>query len=121
MTQILKEGEGWRLGWKPEASVFQGLVGGYAWAFELTAAELNDFCRLVQQLDRTMHEMAERLMDEEKLTCEAESDRLWLEATGYPDAYELRLIVQSGRAVEGCWEATAVPELVLAVKTLKSF
>ncbi len=36
-------------------------------------------------------------MDEERITCEAESELLWLEVEGYPDSYTLRLIVNSDR------------------------
>ena len=57
--RLLKKGLGWRIGWNPTSSTYQGLVGGEDWALELTEAEFNDFCRLFEQLDQTMKVMAE--------------------------------------------------------------
>ncbi|WP_424103458.1 DUF1818 family protein [Moorena producens] len=121
MERLVKHGEGWRIGWDPEAPNYKGLVGAEDWAFELTESELNDFCRLLLQLAQTMSEMANELMDEEKITCEAESDWLWMEVEGYPSAYTLRLILNQGRCCEGSWVATAVPGLLAAAKSLKVF
>ena len=56
MQKVLKSGAGWRVGWNL-ASAYQGLVGGDDWAFELTAAELADFCRLLGQLVANMRSM----------------------------------------------------------------
>ncbi|MBW4487572.1 MAG: DUF1818 family protein [Trichocoleus desertorum ATA4-8-CV12] len=121
MERLVKSGSGWRLGWDPNALEFQGLVGGEDWAIELTEAELNDLCRLSEQLAGTMQHMATELMDEEKISCEAESDLLWLETEGYPHAYSLRFILQSGRRGEGSWPASAVPDLLQALQVLKVF
>ncbi|MCL1468927.1 DUF1818 family protein [Argonema galeatum] len=121
MERIVKSGEGWRMGWNPNAAKFKGLVGGDNWAIELTEAELNDFCRLLEQLAATMSQIASELMDEEKIACEAESDLLWLEVAGYPHAYSLHLIVNCDRQCEGSWPADAVPGLLQAVQVLKVF
>jgi Domain of unknown function (DUF1818) len=121
MTRQLRSGNGWRLGWDGEAIEFPGLVGGDEWAIELTAPEFDDFCHLAAQLSETMRQMRQELMDEERISCEVESDRLWLEAEGYPHAYNLRLIVLTGRRGEGFWEAAAVPELLRAMQVLKVF
>jgi hypothetical protein len=121
MERQLKSGTEWRLGWNPSADEFQGLVGGADWAIELTLAELDDFCRLVVQLADTMTAMAVELMAEERISCEAESDLLWLEAEGYPYLYSIRLILRVGRRGEGNWAATAVPELIQAAQTLRVF
>lgn len=121
MERLLKTGSGWRLGWNPKAADYQGLVGGDDWAFELTEAELDDFCRLVGQLAQTMSQMAGELMDEEKISCEAESNLLWMEVEGYPHAYKLRFILNTGRRFEGSWNADAVPGLVQAAGSLKVF
>lgn len=121
MEQVLKQGRGWRIGWNPSADLYQGLVGSEDWALELTEAELQDFCRLLAQLAQTMTQMAQELMEEEKIACEAESSLLWLEGEGYPHAYSLRLILNQGRRGEGNWSADAVPELVQAVASLKFF
>jgi Domain of unknown function (DUF1818). len=47
VDRILKTGTGWRLGWNPQATEFQGLVGGDTWAMELTQAEFDDFLSVV--------------------------------------------------------------------------
>ncbi|NJR67526.1 MAG: DUF1818 family protein [Synechococcales cyanobacterium CRU_2_2] len=114
----LQEGAGWRLGWNPGVVTYQGLVGGANWSIELTAAELDNFCRLLIQLADTMATMAAELMDEERLCCETESDRLWLEAEGFPQDYGLRMILSQGRGAEGAWAAAAVPGLLGAVRSL---
>ncbi|MBF2021459.1 MAG: DUF1818 family protein [Hydrococcus sp. C42_A2020_068] len=119
--RLLRVGNGWRIGWNPNAEIYKGLVGGEDWAIELTEDELNDFCCLLEQLTQMMTRMADELMDEEKIACEAESDRLWMEVEGYPHAYSLRLILNQGRCCEGYWSAEAVAELVRAARTLKGF
>jgi hypothetical protein len=121
MTRQMRSGDGWRLGWDPEASEFCGLVGGEDWAIELTAPELNDFCRLVNQLADTINQLSDELMEEERISCEVESDLLWLEAEGYPNAYGLRLILLTGRRVEGAWTADAVSGLLQAIQVLHVF
>ncbi|NEP02357.1 MAG: DUF1818 family protein [Symploca sp. SIO2E9] len=121
MERIIKEGSGWRLGWNPQACQYQGLVAGDGWAIELTEAELDDFCRLLEQLAQTMSEMASELMDEEKITCEAESNLLWMEVEGYAEEYSVRFILNTGRCCEGSWSARVVPSLLQAVESLKVF
>lgn len=121
MARQVKTGAGWRLGWDDEAIEFRGLVGGEEWAIELTEAEFNDFCRLVVQLAETMSLMSQELMEEERISCEAESDLIWLEAEGFPQAYRLHLILLQGRRGEGSWLEAAVPALVQAAQTLRVF
>ncbi len=121
MDRVLKTGIGWRIGWNPSAPQYQGLVGTGEWAIELTAAELDDFCRLLSQLADTMKQMASELMEEEKISLEAESDLLWMEVEGYPHSYCLRFILNSGRCAEGKWNADAVPGLLQAAGMLKVF
>jgi Domain of unknown function (DUF1818) len=121
VDKILKSGEGWRLGWRPATPNYPGLVGSEEWALELTAMEMADFCRLVQQLAHTMSQMTNELMAEEKIDCEAESDLLWLQVSGYPHSYSLRLLLSSGRKAEGNWVETAVPSLIMATSTLGLF
>jgi len=116
----LKQGDGWRLGWNPDASEFKGLVGGDDWSLELTEAELEDLCRFVMDLADTMAYMATELMDEEKISCELESDRLWIEAEGYAHAYTLHFILHTGRRGEGNWGDRAAAELTRAVQALSS-
>jgi hypothetical protein len=110
-------GDGWRLGYQPTKE-YPALVGGDDWAFELTTTELTDFCRLLYQLADTMQQMQAELMAEEKIVCEAESDRLWLQVSGYAHSYELRLLLQTGRQAEGNWPATAVAPLLAAARQI---
>ena len=121
MERLIKSGPGWRIGWNPKAANYHGLVGGDEWAIELTELELDDFCRLLGHLSQTMREMTSELMDEEKIACEAESNLLWMEVEGYPSAYTLRFILNTGRRGEGSWIAQAVPGLVQAAQSLKVF
>lgn len=121
MSRQLKQGPGWRLGWDATASEFKGLVGAEAWALELTAVEFNDFTRLVVQLSEMMQTMAAELMAEEAITCEVASDRIWLEAQGFPDAFSLTVLVLQGRRGEGQWPAAIVPQLVQAIQVLQVF
>jgi hypothetical protein len=121
MHKVIKSGIGWRIGWNPDAAVFKGLVGTNDWSVELTEAELNDFCRLSNQLADTMKHLATELMDEEKIVCEVESELLWLEVEGYANFYTLRFILNTGRCAEGKWDAEALPELLQAAAMLKVF
>lgn len=121
MERLIKSGAGWRIGWNPNASEYQGLVGTDDWAIELTEAELDDFCRLLTKLANTMKQLTAELMDEEKIACEAESDLLWMEVEGYPHEYSLRFILNTGRCAEGKWNASAVPSLLQATGMLKVF
>lgn len=121
MQRIIKSGSGWRIGWDPSASEFKGLVGTDDWSIELTEAELVDFCRLLGQLADTIAQLREELMDEEAISCEVESDCLWLEVQGYPDAYDLHCILLTGRRCEGRWSTVAVPHLLQAARSLQVF
>lgn len=121
MPRLVREGNGWRLGWDPEADVYQGLIGTGDWAVELTGPEFKAFCRLFEQLDETVRAIAPELMDQERICCEAEGDGLWLEAEGFPNHYNLRFILNQGRRVEGFWPAQAVQELLQASRLLEVF
>lgn len=121
MARIVKSGLGWRIGWNPEAEEFKGLVGTDNWAIELTQVELNDFSRLLTQLADTMQELAAQLMDEEKITCEAESDLLWMEVSGYPHKYNLRCVFHKGRRAECEWEPGSVFGLLQGMRMLDVF
>ncbi|NEQ97635.1 MAG: DUF1818 family protein [Cyanothece sp. SIO2G6] len=116
----LNQGTGWRLGWSPDADRFQGLIGAEDWAIELTQAEFADVCRLTLQLADTMTAMAAELMDEERISCEAESEWVWVEAEGFPQTYELRVIILHDRRAEGTWAAAAVPELLQSMRLMAS-
>ncbi|NJK41882.1 MAG: DUF1818 family protein [Acaryochloridaceae cyanobacterium SU_2_1] len=121
MVQHLKEGTGWRLGWQSETISFQGLVGNNHWAFELTAAEFNDFRRLFQELAASMQSLRQELMAEERLVCEARSELISMQIEGVPDAYGLRLMLLTGRRSEGVWDAPSTSEILQALQTLEVF
>ena len=118
MSRIIKTGDGWRIGWHPQGKYYQGLVGTDDWAFELTQAELKDFHRLLKQLVDTMQQMTAELMDEEKISCEAETDLLWMEVEGYPYSYSLRLILNGDRRCEGNWSESVPPRLLQAFDSI---
>ena len=120
MQKVFKSGAGWRIGWNPTGK-YQGLVGGDDWAFELTAEELADFCRLLGQLVANVRSISAELMDEESIACEAESGLVWMQLAGISGKYSLRLILNTGRSCEGNWTTEALPDLVVAVDTLKFF
>lgn len=113
--RLLKQGQGWRWGFDRNRE-YSALIGSEDWALELTEAEFQDFRRLLSQLKETMAMMATELMDEEKITCEIESDLLWLEAEGYPQAFSLHVILHQGRGCEGSWTAIAVAELIQSLE-----
>ena len=114
----MRSGDGWRIGWHPQAAKYQGLVGANDWAIELTEAELTDFRRLLNQLVETMIMMKAELMEQEKISCEAETALLWMEVEGYPDSYSLRLILNSDRRCEGNWTEGVAPKLLDAFNSL---
>jgi hypothetical protein len=118
MPKRMASGLGWQIGWKSEAEVFEGLVGGDRWAIELTGQELRDFCRLSLQLAETMTQMAAELSDREKITCTAATEIIQVEVTGYPQSFSLNAQLQTGRRAELDWDASAVPELIAAIKSL---
>ncbi len=120
-AKILKEGRGWRIGWNPMSVIYKGLVGGDDWAFELTKSEFEDFCHFLEQLSQTMAQMANELMESERIAIEVESDLLWMEAEGTPAAYSLRLILHQSRGCEGNWREESVPELLSAAQMLTVF
>lgn len=121
MSRYIKEGEGWRLGWDSTAAAYPALIAGHDWALELTQSEFQDFCDLAQQLSGTMAQMASELMDAERIAIEAETQRIWLEAEGFPHHYSLHVIVLTGRGCEGTWGEAAVPHLLKAIPSLLVF
>jgi hypothetical protein len=119
--RFIKQGPGWRIGWNEESVIYKGLVGSDDWAIELTETEFRDFCRLVLQLGETMELMQAELMDEETITCEVQSDLIWLEVVGFPSAYSLRLLVEQGRRCEGNWQESAVKAMTAAIQVFNGF
>ena len=121
MGRIIKQGEGWRLGWNPASEGFPGLIGAEDWALELTWAEWDEFQRLLGSLTEAVAVIASELMDEEKIACEVEGDLLWLGAEGYAEAYGVRIVLNSGRRAEGSWTASAFAPMLQTLPTLSGF
>jgi Domain of unknown function (DUF1818) len=111
-------GQGWRLGYRSTNLLYPALVGSDDWAIELSPAELADFCRLLYQLAGNMELMTTELMTEEKIDCEAETELLWMQVSGYPSSYSLRLLLHSSRKAEGNWSAVALPEMIAATRRI---
>ena len=121
MTALLKEGQGWRIGWDETRNPFKALVGGEHWAIELTQQEFESLQRLTQQLSATMAAMATELMPDEQLTLEQETEQLWVEAEGFHHRYSLRFILLTGRGGEGGWPAEVVPDLLNGLERISVF
>lgn len=118
MPQLLKKGQGWRIGWHPEAEKYQALIGNDAWAIELTAAEFRELYRLLGQISETMTQIATELMDSERIAIAAESNLMWIEAEGFPHNYSLRLILHQERSCEVNWDEGVAPKLILAMRRI---
>lgn len=118
---MIKQGKGWRIGWKSEPTIYQGLLAGADWAMELTLAEMEDFCRLLPEIHQVVTEISQHLMDEESIVCEVESELLWLGTDGFADNYSLRIILSQGRGCEGTWSANVIPQLLQAVQSFQLF
>lgn len=121
MAHQLRSGDGWRVGWNPDAAAFQALLGADDWAVELTQPEFDEFCRLAQQLSAALVEIRPELMAEEAIACEASSDLLWMEVRGLPDAFSLSFILLTGRRAEGIWSAAATPNILRTVQMLRVY
>jgi len=118
MPRLLKKGQGWRIGWHPEAEKYQALIGNNAWAIELTAREFKELYRLLVQISETMEQIATELMDSERIAIAAESEVMWIEAEGFPHLYSLRLIFHQERRCEVNWDEGVAPELILAMRRI---
>ncbi|MDJ1185889.1 DUF1818 family protein [Roseofilum casamattae] len=118
---MIREGNGWRVGWRPDAREYPALLAGADWAIELTNAELEEFCRLLQQLVDSLQHIAPELMDAEKITCEAEGSLIWMEVEGFPHFFSLHFILNTGRRMEGSWPDSVTPEVINALNLLGGF
>ncbi len=116
MNKYLISGEGWRLGYSPDAEIFVGLVGAENWAIELNQQELNDFCRLSLQLAETMTSMQAELAEEENLICSAQTEEIFIEASGLVGNFTIHLQLLNGRRAEGIWRQEAIAEFLNAIR-----
>ncbi|MBL1209563.1 DUF1818 family protein [Geminocystis sp. GBBB08] len=118
---MIKQGNGWRIGWQEKATTYQGLIGSQHWALELTSEEMHDFHRLLLQIYQAMTEINSHLMEEETISCEVESDLMWLGVQGYPHNYSLRIILHHHRSCEGTWLENVIQDLIQASQSLDIF
>ena len=115
---MIKKGKGWRIGWRADAPVYKGLIGTDYWAIEMTQEEMQDFTSLLIKINQVMVDMSEHLMDEEKITCELDTNLLWLEARGFPHEYSLTVIFSQQRSCEVFFPADVIPSLINTVQSL---
>jgi len=118
VTKYLQSGEGWRLGYSPDAEIFVSLVGAENWAIELNHQEFEDFYRLSLQLTETMAAMQAELSEDEKLTCSAQTVNISMEASGLGDRFTIHLQLLNGRRGEGIWTERAIAEILTAIEAL---
>ena len=112
IEKIIKSGVGWRVGWNHEDNPYQGLIGTDFWTVELTKLELHDFCYFLTELTKVLTEISTELMEEEKITIDMESERLWIQLHGYPHDYHVYFILQNERKFEGTLSSNIIPELL---------
>ena len=115
------EGLGWRLVVDRSRDPFPVLIGGEAWAMELTSDEALALADGVALLRSQHHQLADRLMDEEDLELDWERDRLWIGLSLRQGSWSLRFVLEGGglrRSVEAGWDDGASPAIALALETL---
>ncbi|WP_216901533.1 DUF1818 family protein [Synechococcus sp. CCY 9618] len=126
------DGQGWRLVVDPTRSPYPALIGGEAWASELSGAELIVLRRGVMRLVDQHRDLAEALMAEEALDLEFEQPigdgpgsgcgSLWLGLSGDRHHWSLRLVLTpapGSRAVEGAWDSAASRAIAAALEGLR--
>jgi hypothetical protein len=64
--------------------------------------------------------MEAELMEQERISCEAETSLLWMEVEGYPNNYSLRVILNCDRRCEGNWAASIAPQLLEALNSFNN-
>lgn len=116
---MIYEGQGWRLGWKPDQGGYCALVAGDHWSIELESIEFQQFYHLLTELQNTLQSIQNELMEEESITCELENQWLWMEISGYPHHFDLHFILQQNRRCEGGWTAEIVQEILPILASLK--
>ena len=119
---IQQEGPGWRLARDPQRHPYGALIGGDAWAVELTETEAGALASLIDELVDQHTALREQLMEEEQITLELERSPWWGCLEGDRNAWSLQLILQpadaSQRGVELAWPAPAAEAVAAAMRTL---
>ena len=117
------EGPGWRLAVDPARPGYQALIGGDAWAIELSLDELSQLKSLCGRLQDQHLAISDQLMAEEAIEIALEQGPWWLELSGDRERWCLRFVLSgpSGRGAEGGWQPLASAELCLALAKAGSF
>ena len=118
---IQQEGPGWRFARDPSRVGYECLIGGEAWAFELTEAEWRDLVGLVSVLEDQHRSLADQLMKEESIDLEMERGDWWAALEGDRNHWQLSFVLtgNQGRGVEGCWPAPAAMAIVAAMRSAR--
>ena len=116
---IQQEGPGWRFALDLSRAGYQCLLGGEAWAFELTESEWRELAGLVCALEDQHRSMADQLMDEESIDLEMERGAWWVSLEGDRTHWQLSLVLTGnhGRGVEGHWPSPAAMAIVAAMRS----
>ena len=140
-----REGEGWRLAWDARRDRFPVLIGGEAWASELTASEGEALQRALLTLRSQHRDLADTLMEEESIGLEFHLEwpvdsadgevapgqspepsskdvgALWAALEGDRQTWSLRFVLQptsGGRGLEGLWAQGAAAAFLEAYTEL---
>lgn len=119
------EGRGWRLLVDPARQPFPVLIGGAAWAAELTWAEVRELRHLAGELERQLAALADRLLAEEAISMALERPlgpgSLWMELEGHRHCWSLRFVLTpatGARALEAGWDGAASAAISAALQGL---
>ena len=119
---IQQEGPGWRLAHDPSRLRYPVLIGGEAWAFELTEWEWQGLVALVSELTNQHQALVDQLLEEEAITLEMERAPWWGCLEGHRDRWALHVLLEAdatgGRGVEGHWPAPAAQAVTAAMRTI---
>ena len=119
---IQNEGPGWRLSRDPIRGQFPVLIGGEAWAFELTEVEWSGFVEVIFELQRQHQQLHAQMMQEECICLEFEIEGWWGALEGDRDDWSLQVILEakgSGmRGVEAHWPKPAAKAIAEAVRIM---
>ena len=119
---IQQEGPGWRLARDPQRAGFPVLIGGEAWALELTETEACALASVLRRLVDQHRSIRDQLMPDEAITLELECSKWWACLDGDRSTWSLRVILSAGasgaRGLEVSWPAPAAQAMAAAMRTM---
>ena len=119
---IQQEGPGWRLARDPERSGFPVLIGGEAWALELSETEACALASVLGKLVDQHRSIRDQLMPDETIMLELECSGWWGCLEGDRASWSLRVIlsgrISGARGLEVCWPAPAAQAMAAAMRTM---